>query len=272
MCYFTIITPTWNQAEFIGDTIESVLKQRFRDFEYLIIDNCSDDGTEEIVRSYAEKDERIRYIREEDHGQAEAINKGLKAAKGKAVAWLNSDDLYFDEYVLERVAAQFDRYPGVGVIAGDAWYCDKDKNLTTYNEADRGVGRKMIRRWYYIVQPAVFWRNHGELLDETYHYAFDWKFFITLFEKEKVMWSHEPYALYRMYDDNKTGQDNAKRKKEIWRLQEELKDSRLNTLWCKYVYQVYEKAEEKNRPGAKKRIDMMSKLLFHISGRRIACF
>ena len=93
-----------------------------------------------------------------------------------------------------------------------------------------------------------------------------------LFEKEKVLWAHEPYAVYRMYEDNKTGQDNAKRKKEIWRLQEELGDSKLNVAWCKHVYEAYEKAEEKGRPGKKKKIDRMSRILFHLSGRRIACF
>ncbi|MCR4586649.1 MAG: glycosyltransferase [Lachnospiraceae bacterium] len=272
MAYFTIITPTWNQAEYIEDTIKSVLEQRFEDFEYYIIDNCSDDGTEDIVRSYAEKDKRIKYIREPDKGQAEAINKGLRAASGEVVCWINSDDFYFDRYVLENVAAYFKRYPKAGVVAGDAWYCDREKNLTEYNESDRGVGKKMLRRWYYIVQPAVFWKNHGVLLDESYTYAFDWKFFIELFGEEKVLWAHEPYAVYRMYEDNKTGLDNAKRKKEIWRLQQELGDSRLNVAWCRYVYKAYEKAEMKNKPGAKKRIDFMSRMLFHLSGRRIASF
>ncbi len=272
MCRFTIITPTWNQAAYIADTIKSVLMQRYKDFEYLIIDNCSDDGTEEIVRSYAESDSRIEYIREPDRGQAEAINKGLKRAAGDIVCWLNSDDMYFDEYVLEDVARRFDKDPGAGVVAGDAWYSDKTGRLTEYNESDRKAGSSVLRRWYYIVQPAVFWKNRGKLLDETYHYAFDWKFFISVFEKEKVIWSHEPYAVYRMYEDNKTGLDNAGRKYEIYRLQKELGDAPLNVKWCRYVYEQYKKAEEQNRPEYKKRADLMSRILFHLSGRRIACF
>ena len=74
---FTVITPTWNQAEYIKDTIESVINQTHKDLEYIIVDNNSDDGTKEIVEGYMASDPRIIYIREEDHGQAEAINKGL---------------------------------------------------------------------------------------------------------------------------------------------------------------------------------------------------
>ena len=74
---FTVITPTFNQAAYIKDTIDSVLSQKHRDIEYIIVDNNSDDGTEDIVRDYMARDNRIIYIREADKGQAEAINKGF---------------------------------------------------------------------------------------------------------------------------------------------------------------------------------------------------
>ena len=146
MAFFTIITPTWNQAAYIEDTIKSVLEQRFEDFEYLIIDNCSDDGTEEIVRKYADKDPRITYIREPDNGQAEAINKGLRAAKGEVVCWINSDDYYFDDYVLENVAAYFKRYPKAGVVAGDAWYFGELHKKPYIGDNDRTIETDDIRR------------------------------------------------------------------------------------------------------------------------------
>ncbi|MBR1470270.1 MAG: glycosyltransferase [Lachnospiraceae bacterium] len=269
---FSIITPTWNQAAYIKDTIDSVLGQAFGDFEYIIIDNCSEDGTQEIVEAYAAKDARIVYVREPDHGQAEAINKGLKRARGEIVCWLNSDDFYADAQVLTKVDAAFHSDPAAGLIVGDAWYCDKQKHFTEYNPSDRRVPDWVIRRWYYIVQPAVFWKNEGALLDEGYHYVFDWKFFIKAFEKHKVRYTHEAYAVYRMYEDNKTGQNNAKRKFEIYRLQKELGDSRLNTAWCRHVYKVYQKAEKKDRPGDKHRVDFFCKVLFHLSGKRIVSF
>ena len=269
---FTIITPTWNQAEYIRDTIESVLNQTRRDLEYIIVDNCSDDGTQQIVEEYMKKDSRIIYVREPDHGQAEAINKGLKRAKGEIVAWLNSDDIYMDDHVLARVDKAFYRHAEAGLVVGDAWYCDKNKKLTEYNPSDRNVPAWVIRRWYYIVQPAVFWKNGHALLDEKYHYVFDWKFFIEAYSRNKVYYSHTPYALYRMYEDNKTGQNNAKRKKEIWKLQAELGDSRLNAAWCKWVYEQYVKAEENGDEKLKARVDFLTKVMFHLTLKRIVSF
>ena len=268
----TVITPTWNQAEFIRDTIESVINQTYREIEYFIIDNCSDDGTQEIVEEYCAKDSRIIYIRERDHGQAQAINKGLKRASGDIVCWLNSDDYYYDAHVLERVAKQFAKNPDAGVLVGDGWYCNKEKELTQYNTSDRKVGAWVIKRWYYIMQPSVFWRNHHKLLDERYHYVFDWKFFIEMFSEQNINYTYEAYAVYRMYGDNKTGQDNAGRKKEIYLLQKELGVSRWNILWCRHVYRVYLQAEKTGKLQAKKRVDFISRVLFHVSGKRICSF
>ena len=269
---FTIITPTWNQAEFIRDTIDSVLGQSFQDFEYLIIDNESDDGTREIVEEYAKKDERIRYIREPDHGQAEAINKGLKQAKGELVAWINSDDRYMDDTVLAKVDHAFREHRQAGLVVGDAWYSDKKGKLTEYNPSDRKEPAWVIRRWYYIVQPAIFWKNEGKLLDEGFHYVFDWKFFIGLYEGNKVLYTHEPYAVYRMYEDNKTGQNNAKRKYEIYRLKKQLGDSRADIAWCRWVYKQYAYAEKHGDGKRKAVVDALCKLLFHISGKRLVSF
>ena len=269
---FTVITPTYNQAAFIKDTIDSVINQTHKDIEYIIVDNLSDDGTEGIVKSYAEKDSRIIYIREADKGQAEAINKGLNRATGDVVCWLNSDDYFYDENVLDNVSKIFDTEKEIDIVVGDGWYCDKEKKLTDYNNSDRNDRGGLIDRWYYIVQPSVFWRRNDDRLDEQYHYVFDWKYFAGMFRKHKVLFSHKPYSVYRMYEDNKTGQDNAKRKKEVWLLQKELGTGALNVKWCEHVYKKYVYAEEKNLPGVKKRMDFLSRVLFHITFKKICCF
>lgn len=273
----TVITPTWNQAEYIEDTIKSVVEQTYKNIEYIIVDNNSNDGTEQIVQSYMEKDSRILYIREADHGQAEAINKGFRRATGDIVCWLNSDDYYYDEQVLEKVVQSFLQNPSKEIVVGDAWYCDKEKNLTEYSKSDRQVPDWVITRWYYIVQPSVFWKKTEIMLDETYHYAFDWKFFIQMFQSHTVLYTQEPYSVYRMYEENKTGQDNAKRKKEIYRLQKELGISKWNTAWCGHVYRVYEQAEQSGKSAAwqqkqKSRVDFWSRVLFHLTGKRICSF
>ena len=272
MSKITVITPTWNQAAYIEDTIKSVLEQDYRDIEYIIIDNMSDDGTEEIVLRYMKEDDRIIYVREPDKGQAEAINKGFDRASGQIVCWLNSDDFFYDLSVLSRVNSFFEEHKDYSLLVGDGYYCDKEKNMTEYNESYRRVSKDVIERWYYIMQPSVFWRKSSERLDEKYNYVFDWKFFIGLFAKGEVYFSREPYSVYRMYEDNKTGQDNAKRKKEIYLLQKELHPKALNTAWCKHVWEQYEKAERTGNAKLKSRMDLYSRILFHITFKKICSF
>ena len=269
----TVITPTWNQAEFIEKTIQSVVTQTHQDMEYIIVDNCSDDGTEEIVKRYMEKYPYIVYIREKDKGQADAINKGFHMASGDIVCWLNSDDFYYSDKVFEKVCQVFENNTKIHVVVGDGIYCDKEGNFTEPIPCDRGVKSWVLSRWYYILQPAVFWkREEGLLLDTKYHYVFDWKFFIGLQQKYDFNFVHECIAVYRMYEDNKTGLDNASRKKEIYLMQKELGISRANTTWCHIVYKVYEKSEENGRDGMKKLVGWMSRVLFHVTNKRICSF
>lgn len=268
----TVITPTWNQAEFIEDTIKSVVRQTHEDKEYIIVDNCSDDGTEEIVRRYQEEYPYIVYIREPDKGQAEAINKGLKRACGEIVCWINSDDFYYSDTVFADVNRVFESDPSVGVVAGDGCYCDKEGRLTEPIPCNRGVKPWVLTRWYYILQPSVFWRKNGKLLDTGYHYVFDWKFFAGLQAEQPFTFLEQRLSVYRMYGDNKTGLDNAARKKEIYLMQKELGVSRMNTAWCRFVYKVYERSEKTGRQAAKKAVGWMSRVLFHITGKRICSF
>lgn len=269
----TVITPTWNQAEFIEKTIQSVVEQTYRDIEYLIIDSLSDDGTEEIVRSYMEKYSNIVYIREKDHGQAEAINKGLNKATGDIVCWLNSDDFYYDEHVIEHVVEKFQCNSFMDVLVGDGYYCEKDGTITEYIDSNRKVPDWVLTRWYYVLQPAIFWRRNEERLDEKFHYVFDWKFFATMMNKgRKFVFDSIPFAVYRMYETNKTGLANAPRKKEIYEMQKELNVSKANIRWCRKVYKAYAYAERKNINWPKKIVDLGSRVMFHITGRRVCSF
>jgi len=94
----SIITPTYNAARFIGETIESILQQSFKNFELIIVDDCSTDHTEKVVKEYMEKDKRIKFYKlEKNSGAAIVRNTALEKAKGRYVAFLDSDDTWYPE-------------------------------------------------------------------------------------------------------------------------------------------------------------------------------
>ena len=137
----SVITATFNSGKTLRDTIESVLRQTYRDIEYIIVDGASRDDTLDIIREYEPMfGGRMRWISEPDRGIYDAMNKGIGMATGAVVGLLNSDDFYTDECVLERVAAEI---MDVDAVYGDIHYVD-DGDLT---KCVRYYSSKGFRRW-----------------------------------------------------------------------------------------------------------------------------
>jgi len=177
----TIVTPSYNQAEFLEYTIQSVLAQDYCPVEYIVIDGASTDGSVDIIQRYAggEKqnnlDRPIWWISERDSGQAEAINKGLKRAHGEIIAWLNSDDLYLPGAISQAVAC-LQANPDLGMVFADAITIDaQGRPLNRLGFGDWGLAELMGFR--IICQPAVFMRRSilekAGFLDPTYHFMLD---------------------------------------------------------------------------------------------------
>lgn len=119
----SIITITWNSAETIRDTFESVLHQDYSDYEFIVIDGGSSDGTIDLIREYEPKfGGRMCWISESDGGIYDAMNKGIDMAKGRIVGLLNSDDFYTSSDVLSTLAAGFEQHPGIDAVYGDVRY------------------------------------------------------------------------------------------------------------------------------------------------------
>lgn len=121
----SLITATYNSAETLRDTLQSVLNQTFKDVDYIIIDGNSKDNTIDIVKEFEPKFEgRLRWICEKDKGIYDAMNKGVKMAQGEVVGILNSDDFFASDDVLEKVNAAFTENPIIDGVYADVRYVD----------------------------------------------------------------------------------------------------------------------------------------------------
>lgn len=154
----TVVTPSYNQAEFLERTIRSVLLQGYPRLEYIVIDGGSDDGSRDIVERYARH--LAYWVSEPDRGYVHAINKGFQRATGEILCWLNSDDFYLPG-TLRAVAEHLKASAGTAAIAGHVLkvYADgrpPQKLVGRY----AGMGR-LLKFWlgYQMHQPSIFWRR-----------------------------------------------------------------------------------------------------------------
>ncbi|MFS0555275.1 glycosyltransferase family 2 protein [Brevibacillus sp. 179-C9.3 HS] len=155
----SVITPSYNQATFIKRTIDSVLTQDYPHIEHIVVDGASTDGTQGILQQYNHLQDRFRFVSEPDRGQAHAINKGLKMARGEIIGWLNSDDTYFPGAIRKAVAA-FQQHPDWGVVYGKGLHIDEyDKVKYPYIWME--FDRKKLFHLNLICQPAAFLRKHA---------------------------------------------------------------------------------------------------------------
>lgn len=151
----SIITPTFNDVSFLERTIESLLAQSYRNFEHIIVDGGSTDGTMELLKSYP----HIKWISEPDNGMYDAINKGINMASGQIITYLNSDDRY-PENTLQLVYEQFQQKKDVDFVYGYCTYIDEnEKKICTFKPVPfwKSMARKARITW---VQPCCFWRKN----------------------------------------------------------------------------------------------------------------
>ena len=154
----SIVTPTYNSANTLGKTIESVLNQGYSQLEYIIMDGQSTDHTAQVVARYAH-DPRLQFISERDSGQTQAINKGWQRARGDILAYLNADD-YYELDTVQTVVTTLTEHPDIDWVHGYDRYVDLDGNPIPFNHA-RGEWNyeQYLRQELYISQPTVFWRR-----------------------------------------------------------------------------------------------------------------
>ena len=199
----SIVTPSFNQAKYIRQTIESVLNQDYPNIEYLIVDGGSTDGSVEIIREYQSK--LAWWVSEKDNGQAEAINKGLRKARGEIVAWINSDDFYL-AHAISRMVDAFERYPQAGLIHGDLWSIGPKGELIK-DIRYKNWGLKGLMSFRIIGQPAVFMRHEAVreagFLDPTFTVLLDHELWLRIGLITKIQYHPGAIAAARYHHEAK---------------------------------------------------------------------
>ena len=201
-----IVTPSFNQAKFVGQTIQSVLDQRYPSVQYVVQDACSKDGTGKVLKSFegAGLDVHI----EPDNGQTDALNKGFSRTTAELMCYLNSDDLLLPG-TLSLVAKYFHDNPQVDVIYG---------NRLIIDEHGMEIGRwilpehnaEVLHFVDYVPQESMYWRRRiwekaGAKFDTSFQFAMDWDLILRFMDAQAVF-RHVPelFGVFRVHGNQKS--------------------------------------------------------------------
>ena len=209
MLKVSIITPSYNQGDFLEATIESVLSQDYPDIEYIIMDGGSTDGSADIIRKY---DDRLAYwVSEPDNGQSEAINRGFEHATGDILTWICSDDTLLLGAVSTAVSL-FEKHPDAGLIYGDAWNIDAEgKQLDIRYGVPFSVRAMVVDN--LVPQPASFfsraaWERFGPA-NEGLQYAMDRQLWLRMNGRIPIYYEPVTLATMRRHPEAKGERDRA---------------------------------------------------------------
>ncbi|WP_128545223.1 glycosyltransferase family 2 protein [Larkinella soli] len=237
----TIITVVFNGADTIRSTIDSVLAQTYRDIEYIVVDGRSTDQTVEIVRSYG--DRINRFVSEKDRGLYDAMNKGMHMATGDIIAYLNADDFYRTDQVVEKVVERF-RKTGCDGVYGDLIYVDRDRTDKVIRHWQVGEYREGTFLWGWMpphptcfIRRSVYERYGGYSLE--LRSSSDYELLLRFIHKNRIRLAYLPEVLVAM---RAGGVSNATFKNRLRANQEDRQAWKMNglrpyffTLWLKPI-------------------------------------
>jgi glycosyltransferase involved in cell wall biosynthesis len=202
----SIITPSFNQAQFLERTIQSVLGQDYPHIEYILVDGLSTDGSTAVIDKY--KSRLAWWVSELDRGQTDAINKGFNRANGEILAWLNSDDTYNPGAVSSAVK-YLREHPDVAMVYADCDFVDEnDRVIGKFNSAQTDY-RRLRDGYVHIPQQTMFfrakyWKELGPL-DPSFYFAMDYDLWTRIAVKAPLKYlAGQVWANFRIHTTSKT--------------------------------------------------------------------
>ena len=221
----SIVTPSYNQASFLEQTICSVLDSAGPASEYFVMDGGSTDSSVEIIKKYSNR--LTGCVSEKDQGQADAINKGLRKTTGEIVAWLNSDDYYLPG-AIERASLAFEQNPQASLVYGDVFSVDAHNRVFNVQKF-RSYDLMDLLSFNIISQPGVFIRRSAldqvGLLDPSYHCLLDHHLWLRLAHLAPIVYIPETLAAARYHVDAKNLARPVEFGREAFRIVDWMKSS-----------------------------------------------
>jgi glycosyltransferase involved in cell wall biosynthesis len=200
----SIVTPSYNQAEFLERTLASVAAQQGADIEHVVMDGGSTDGSVAILERFQPS---VRWVSEKDAGQADAVNKGIAATTGEVIGWINSDDVYYPGAVA-RAVAYLEAHPDIDVVYGMGDHIDRDDRAFEPYPTEAWSFARLKER-SFICQPAAFFRRRVVArlgpLDASLRYCMDYELWLRLAQGgARFAYLEEKLAGSRLYPETKT--------------------------------------------------------------------
>ena len=245
----SILTATYNSDKTLRDTIGSVLRQGYRDFEYIIIDGGSKDRTLDIIKEYEPKfGERLKYISEPDNGIYDAMNKGIKMATGDVVGILNSDDFYTSDDALQKIADAFE-HNDIDATYGDIHFVNDDDLTKMVRYYSSAVFKRSFMRFGLMpAHPSFYckrevYEKYGAF-DTSYRIAADFENLLRLIFIHRIKTLYIPKDFVTMRTGGASTAGFASRKKIMHEHLQAMKKngvySNFFLLSLRYFYKIYE--------------------------------
>lgn len=196
----SIITPCYNHGQYLTDTIESVLNQKYSNFEHIIVDGGSTDNTVEILRKY----EHLVWISERDAGSADAIKKGIRMSSGSVLTWLNADD-YLADNTFKIVSKYFNEIKNLHVLIGAGTFVDINKRYEKLGSVNKITAKSLLNRSAdQIRQPSTFFTRHiydkVDGINDRLKLVFDYDLFIKMLKVTEPIYISDNLSFQRDYE------------------------------------------------------------------------